>query len=208
MCLNRSRPEVTRRLRLAILLVIGTFAVSCGAAIAVKWNRATTPGITVPDSWESAHIWWQEGRCNDCHQPAKGGEIVAAEGISRKPRSHLDPFWHEKHGRSEHSSESRCFICHSQDTCQTCHNHPPDTHVQDFMHPSGNSKAALRHILLSRARPSSCVVCHKDFVTTCSKCHGANEVFDWYKHGESGLSNWPSLLKSIKSQTSDQDSAP
>ncbi len=190
---------MNQRQRLGILLVMGTFVVACGVATAMKLNRATTPGITPPDAWESAHVWWQEGRCNECHQPDKSGEILQNEGISRQPRSHHDPFWREKHGRSEHSSEARCFICHSVDTCQTCHNHPPETHTRSFMQPGSDSTESLRHIALARARPSSCMVCHQDFVSSCSKCHGSSEVFDWYESGETELQRWPSLLESLRS---------
>jgi len=199
---------MNQRQRLGRLVVVGAFVVACGAATAVKWGRATTPGMVPPDAWESAHIWWQEGRCNECHQPEKSGELLRSEGISRQPRSHHDPFWREKHGRSELSSEARCFICHTVDTCQTCHNHPPETHTREFLHPAGNSTEALRHIVLARARPSSCLVCHQEFVSTCSKCHGSNEVFEWYESGEADLDRWPSLLQSRRVHSAGQEAAP
>ena len=199
---------MNQRQRLGRLLVVGSFVVACGAATAVKWGRATTPLIAPPDAWESAHIWWQEGRCNECHQPEKSGEIRRSDGISRQPRSHHDPFWREKHGRSELSSEARCFICHTVNTCKTCHNHPPETHTREFMQPGSNSTEALRHIVLARARPSSCMVCHQEFVSSCSKCHGSNEVFDWYKYAEADLARWPSLLESLRAGRADEESAP
>ena len=199
---------MNRRQKLGRLLVVGAFVLACGAATAVKWGRATAPGITPPDGWESAHIWWQEGRCNECHQPEKSGELLQSEGISRQPRSHHDPFWREKHGRSEFSSEARCFICHTVDTCRACHNHPPETHTQEFMHPASNSTEALRHIVLARARPSSCRVCHQEFVSTCSKCHGSSEAFEWHKRGEADLARWPSLLKSLRTRPSGGETAP
>lgn len=197
-----------QRERIGRLLVMGTFVVVCGSATAVKWSRATTPGITPPDAWESAHIWWQEGRCNECHQPEKSGEILQADGISRQPRSHQNPFWREIHGRSELSSEARCFICHTVDTCRTCHNHPPETHTREFMQPGSDSAAALRHIVLARARPSNCMVCHQDFVSSCSKCHGSSEVFEWYEHGATELERWPSLMKSMQMDASEKEAAP
>lgn len=197
-----------RRRRLAALMIMGTLVIACGAAAAVKWKRASTPAIASPDHWESPHVWWQEGRCNECHQPEKSGEIVHETGISRQPRSHHDPFWRETHGRSELSSEARCFICHTVDTCKTCHNHPPVTHTRDFLQPGGDSTAALRHITLARARPSSCMVCHQDFVSSCSKCHGSNEVYDWYEQGSSDLERWPSLLKSLQSYAAKREAAP
>jgi len=193
---------MNQRHRLARLLVMGSFVVICGAATAVKWSRATTPELTSPETWESAHVWWQEGRCNECHQPEKSGEILQADGISRQPRSHADPMWRVKHGRSEFSSEARCFICHSVDTCKTCHSHPPETHTQEFMQPGSDKATALRHIVLARARPSSCLVCHQDFASSCSECHGSSEVFEWYEQGESDLARWPSLLKSLQTRSS------
>lgn len=199
---------MTHRQRLGRLIVMGTLIVVCSAAAAVKWSRATTPGLTSPDHWESPHVWWQEGRCNECHQPEKSGELLEGTGISRQPRSHHDPFWREVHGRSELSSESRCFICHSVDTCQTCHNHPPLTHTREFMQPGSDSTAALRHIVLARARPSSCMVCHQKFVSSCSKCHGAGEVRDWYEKGAADLERWPSLLKKLQSEETYQEATP
>ena len=67
---------MNERQRLGRLLVMGTLVVACGAAAAVKWGRATTPGVVPPDVWESAHVWWQEGRCNECHQPEKSGQLL------------------------------------------------------------------------------------------------------------------------------------
>lgn len=193
--------------RLGRLIVIGILVVACGSATAVKWSRATTPGLSSPDTWESAHIWWQEGRCNECHQPEKSGEIIQGEGIQRQPRSHREEFWRETHGRSELSSEGRCFICHSVDTCKTCHSHPPETHTNEFMSPGSDSVDALRHIVLGRARPSSCIVCHQDFVSSCSKCHGSGEVYDWYERGQGELARWPSLLKRSDSDNAGQEVA-
>ncbi len=186
------------------LPVIIVFVAVCGVAVAMKWTRATTPGLTSPDAWESAHVWWQEGRCNECHQPEKSGEILQFNGISRQPQSHHDPFWREKHGRSELASEARCFICHTVETCQTCHDHPPETHTQEFMQPGGDSTTALRHIVLARARPSSCMVCHQGFVSSCSKCHGSSEVFDWHERGQAQLPRWPSLLQSLRDSDPDE----
>ena len=208
---------MTRHRKWGRLFVIAAFLFVCGIGVTVKWSRATTPGFVSPDTWESAHVWWQEGCCNDCHQPEKSGEILptdspigieGGEGISRQPRSHHDPLWREKHGRSSHSSEARCFICHTVDTCQTCHSHPPNTHTQEFMQPGSHSTEALRHIVLARARPSSCLVCHQDFVSSCSKCHGSSEVFDWHAQGEAQLERWPSLLKSLQDADSDKGAGP
>ncbi len=196
---------MTQRQRLGRLIVMGTFIIICVAATSIKWSRATTPDIIQPESWESAHVWWQQGRCNECHQPDKSGELLNSEGISRQPKSHHDPFWREKHGRSEFSSETRCFICHTVDTCQTCHDHPPETHTKEFMQPGSDTTAAMKHIILARARPSSCMVCHQDFVSSCSKCHGSSEVFKWYEHGKDQQLDWPSLLKNLKTHRSPEE---
>ncbi|MEZ6148494.1 MAG: hypothetical protein R3C09_00090 [Pirellulaceae bacterium] len=199
------------------LFVIVPFLLICGVGVAVKWSRSTSPGFVSPETWESSHVWWNKGRCNDCHQPDKSSEVLLVdrvlsgeegEGISRQPRSHHDPLWLDKHGRSPQSSEERCFICHTVDTCQACHNHPPNTHTREFMQPGSHSTEALRHTVLARARPSSCLVCHQDFVSSCRKCHGSSEVLDWHARGQAQLERWPLLLKNLMDADSDEGAGP
>lgn len=132
------------------------------------------------------------------NEPPTANRTFARFGSVRRIMRRWDRREVGSHGRSELSSEARCFICHTVDTCKTCHNHPPETHTREFMHPGSNSTEALRHIVLARARPSSCMVCHQEFVSSCSKCHGSSEVFDWYEYGEADLARWPSLLKSLR----------
>ncbi|MAG92405.1 MAG: hypothetical protein CMJ48_01455 [Planctomycetaceae bacterium] len=162
-----------------------------------RWSNATDPHPSLGE-WEDPHLWWTQGRCKDCHRPLKDGETIGVGKAGERPSSHKEEHWREFHGRATGSSESRCYVCHSSNTCRDCHDHPPTTHTKEFKRPSGDGVDAARHTLLGRMRPSSCLVCHGSFVTMCTKCHAPGEVQEWQDRALSDLDHWPTLLDSLR----------
>ncbi len=181
------------------LVVYTAIAAVYAIAVASKWSGATDSDASLgasPEGWERAHVWWQRGQCADCHREGEDGEVGELRVAGEKPQSHEAANWSEMHGRAEITSEQRCFVCHSADNCQSCHNRAPLTHTSGFVHPDSNSLDSMRHTLLGRLRPSSCLVCHGNFVSTCAECHAPGEVLDWQKQGVNDLGVWAELLRS------------
>ena len=190
---QKKRHRNVRRF-LLFILIVGVYAF----AVLTRANRATDANLPIPPlslgGWESAHVWWQRGKCSECHREEPDGKIGELRVAGPKPTSHEASSWAETHGRAKDSNQDRCFVCHSKNNCRSCHDRAPKTHTTEFLQPSSDSLDANRHILLARLRPSSCLVCHGNFVSTCGQCHAPGEVHDWQQQGMTTLKHWPALL--------------
>ncbi len=184
---KRRHQKAIKFLLVCIALAIVT------TAIWSRWSEATDPRVSLGE-WESSHIWWQRGKCQECHRDQEAHEADDPHIAGKMPASHRQPGWGHTHGRAEHSSEGRCYSCHSTSNCQSCHDHAPATHTAGFLHPSSNDIESNRHILLARLRSSSCLVCHDSFVTTCGECHAPDELHRWQQQGLTDLEHWPKLM--------------
>lgn len=193
-------PKTTRLVAFCAIVTV------CAMVVAAKWNRATDPHLSLGE-WESASVWWQRGKCSDCHREEQDGETSEFHVAGAEPTSHKNPCWLQVHGRATASSEARCFVCHSTAGCQSCHNHAPATHTAGFLHPSSGSQDANRHVLLVRLRPSSCLVCHGNFVSTCGQCHAPGELHECQQQALADLQHWPTLMDSRRNQTAAQANA-
>jgi hypothetical protein len=193
------RQQKQRRRNINRLCLFTVIVVVYAVAVATKWSRATDSDVSLRESlggWERAHVWWQRGQCTDCHRQGEDGEVGELRAVGTEPQNHQAECWSEMHGRADIASAQRCFVCHSADNCQSCHNRAPLTHTSDFLHPSSNNLDSNRHVLLARLRPSSCLVCHGNFVSTCGECHAPGEVHDWQQQGFDDLGEWAELLRS------------
>lgn len=96
--------------------------------------------------------------CRTCH--TKIGKDVA-------PKSH-ELNWKKFHGQAARAQlteplENNCSLCHSQQTCATCHQDAePESHVGAMWRDRG-------HGMQARMDRSSCAVCHQS--ETCDSCH-------------------------------------
>ncbi len=184
----RKRPSLERR-----FVVITAIAVAYAMTLLPSWVDASGPESPL-DEWEDSQVLWQQGECSECHQDKEDDEAQVRFIAGARPASHESACWTAMHGRADASSPQRCFVCHSAATCESCHSHPPATHTSRFMNPSSDGLDANRHVMLARLRPSSCLVCHESFVSTCGQCHAPGEVQDWQKRAVAGLKHWPELV--------------
>lgn len=95
-----------------------------------------------------------EDRCTLCHQDATGCNACHQQ---QAPQDHDQSFRLRTHGMQASIDRSRCAVCHTQDSCQQCHEVTrPQSHRAGF----GNNQQ--RH----------CVGCHLPLADSgCSVCH-------------------------------------
>lgn len=166
------------------LLAGGLCSVALLAASAIHWPTHQGP-VSI---WETgaSHQRWEEGQCAHCHGHSAGGTVE----VTGVPRFHEEAFRRFTHGRESDIEPRRCFACHSEERCQECHDMAPPSHTSGFRAPEGSSDDALRHVMLGRLRPSSCLRCHGSFVQDCSRCHGLDRLREWQARAQPALRRW------------------
>lgn len=155
-----------RRLMIAVAAVCTIALLSIGV-------RSTH---TVPP-----HQLFGKGDCAECHK--------------NPPQYHADNNWGINHGRTKLPVEARCETCHERSNCQACHARAPATHTADFRNPAASGRGAERHIMLGRAQPDNCLVCHRSLAADCTRCHTVNETREWEKAGRLKLQKWRKVLE-------------
>lgn len=117
---------------------------------------------------------WQRNECAPCHEPRDLARTL--------PQTFLrhDAAFAKNHGPMAASQGELCATCHSQSSCQGCHDtsqamgieiRRPDrldsqqVHRGDFM---------VRHALEAASQPSRCLNCHAP--QTCDSCHAQRGV--------------------------------
>ncbi len=166
----------------------------------IKWSRATNPHLSLGE-WEGATIWWKQEKCSECHKPVEEVKNTAADSSRGNPTSppkyHREPHWENMHGRVDASKRVGCFSCHEVSSCDSCHSLIPGTHTIGFSKPDGLSLGAQKHSVLGRLRPSSCLLCHRNFFSDCVGCHSPAEISALEKKGRKHLEEWPQLYKTF-----------
>jgi hypothetical protein len=165
--------------------------------------------------------------CTECHVNAP--EVPAIQALAPDPRSlaaeakleappdHTDTRFLQRHGGQARAAPARCSVCHTQESCLTCHagspasvqaipaagpdrgrgaelhRMRPTSHGQDF------SKA---HAGAASARPQSCSGCHAR--SECLTCHrpDAGEPPPGY-HPAGFLANHPAAAYTRESSCSE-----
>jgi hypothetical protein len=107
--------------------------------------------------------------CTACHEERSVVSECATchtlVGVDQPPENHAHD-WEHLHGRRSRLSApepaDRCFLCHEETTCASCHAlEPPDDHDAFFR---------LRgHGFRARLDRSNCAACHESF--SCDRCH-------------------------------------
>jgi hypothetical protein len=156
---------MSRRGLILIVIVLGI------AALLVARSNRLAP---------APHESFGMGECVECHE--------------NPPEYHLDVQWALSHGRVEEAIENRCETCHSQETCTRCHSLAPASHTENFRDPGHDVHEADRHAVFGRARPSTCLVCHRSLATECATCHMPEEIQPWVDRGRQELERWAPIL--------------
>ncbi len=198
-----TQPHKKRHGKILAIVVFAALAATCIGAVINRYNRATDPHLSLGE-WESSHQWWQRGKCAECHREPLESEAGDIHIAGKAPKSHSEPCWRETHGRAEFASEARCHVCHTTDSCKSCHEHRPATHTAEFLHPSSDNLDANRHIMLARLSMSSCLVCHQSLVSSCGECHAPGETHTWQNEATRELKRWPSLIDTSKTHPAAQ----
>ncbi len=110
-------------------------------------------------------------QCTGCHKP---GDLRTL-----KPGSH-DLAWQRRHGDQARAKPEECATCHSQTTCDSCHDSSkplgpatrnPEAIESNLVH---RFDFVSRHALEARSQPGSCYTCHAK--TECDACHATRGV--------------------------------
>ncbi len=198
----RSQTQVRLRSgKIVTLILLAAIAAFCSAGVAHRYQRATDPHLSLGE-WEDPSVWWQEGKCVECHREPMADELDDLHVAGPEPKSHRDTEWRLNHGRSSIASEARCYTCHSTPSCKSCHDQPPETHTAGFIEPASKGPDSTRHAILARLNPSSCLVCHESLVTGCARCHAPSETRQWQQDAMENLSKWPELLEHARNADS------
>lgn len=95
-------------------------------------------------------------RCDECHQDIRATTPPASHG----------GLWPIQHGAVVRAHDERsvnnCSLCHSESSCQACHQENPPTNHTNYWRRRGHG------ITVAMDR-SSCATCHKS--DSCDRCH-------------------------------------
>lgn len=177
--------------------LLGIAALLALAALAAMLLHPAVPASRLGE-WENVHDWRKLGKCIECHAQRNKQEVAAGnpEGKLITPaKYHTEEFRRYTHGRTANLQPQNCASCHERSACDACHARMPESHVSDFTKPRGDTPGAQAHALYGRERPSSCLVCHKSFVTGCTGCHGARELIETQQRARAMLGPWSVLLE-------------
>jgi len=167
------------------------------AGITASLLQTTTPATRLGE-WENVHDWRKLGKCIECHSQREHQPLAAGnpEGKLMTPaKYHTEAFRRYTHGRSAGLQPQNCSNCHERTTCDTCHVRMPESHVAEFTRPNGDTQGAQAHALYGRERPSSCLVCHKSFLTGCVDCHSPKQLIATQQRARQMLGPWGQLLE-------------
>jgi hypothetical protein len=147
--------------------------VPCHAGV-VKAGQPTLPAMTQCLSCHEHQEEWDRGVCTPCH---------AATDLRRTmPQTFLrhDQGFARRHGVLAQQQENLCQACHSQSSCDDCHDitqnlsverRRPEAIERNFVH---RGDFMVRHAIEAESQPSRCMRCHT--VETCDACHVARGV--------------------------------
>lgn len=118
---------------------------------------------------------WQKGECAPCHEPRD-----LARTLPQTFLRHDAAFARRGHGTQATLEPQLCASCHTQSSCQTCHDVTQALGLQTRKPEAIDSQQVhrgdfvVRHALEAASQPSRCLSCHEP--QTCDSCHRARGV--------------------------------
>jgi len=176
------------------------------AFMAVQRERASLC-ISCHEHRATAHL--VDAECRTCHVTLVQARALSDSAIAafRRPPSHEQPDFLEKHGVTAAESQARCSVCHARESCERCHMNAAslpaiaalesDPRVarlvatRDAAYPVPPSHLrpdfSFAHGREARARIQSCATCHAQ--ASCRACHtgtGASRTISRLPQGRPG----------------------
>lgn len=147
--------------------------VPCHAGV-VDPAKSTLPAMSQCFSCHEHEQEWKEGVCVPCH--------VQADLERSLPKTFLrhDKTFMRRHGQLAVQEKRLCQACHSQSSCDDCHDVTQDLSIErrrfeqierNFVH---RGDFMVRHAIEAQSQPERCVRCHT--VESCDSCHVARGV--------------------------------
>lgn len=143
--------------------------IKCHAGVVSEKGGPPFPPMSTCFGCHNHQEEWDQGVCVPCHHPAQLKTLF--------PRTYLrhGAAWTKGHGPAAANSTVQCAQCHSEDSCDDCHDVSDDLQVEvkkatqigsDFTHPAD---FITRHAMEASASPATCLSCHQ--TQTCDSCH-------------------------------------
>ena len=165
--------------------------------------------------------------CLTCHVNAPESMEIRALGLDSRPPvytatqsvpvNHAAPDFLRTHGRNARATTSTCTVCHTQESCMTCHVGVPPRAIGVLPHagegraagaqltrrPPASHTAEFRegHGPEANARPATCESCHER--STCLSCHRPDGGRQQGYHPQNFLTRHPSSAYARSSNCSD-----
>lgn len=130
---------------------------TCHTAIDADWQPPSHRQGWLRDHGDCVRLGSERSadRCELCHQ---GGRSCQACHREQAPADHDHTFRVRTHGLMAAVDRSRCMVCHTQDSCQQCHETTrPRSHRGGFGSPQQRHCVSC-HLPL---QDSGCFVCHR-----------------------------------------------
>jgi len=165
--------------------------------------------------------------CITCHVNAPESPVIRALALDERsptyatsqpvPPSHVAPGFLRTHGRDAQRASATCTVCHTQESCSSCHvgappraiaalptagpgraagarvtRAPPSSHTREFRE---------RHGPDANARPTTCETCHVR--SPCLECHRPEGARQTGYHPRGFLTRHPSSAYARQANCSD-----
>jgi hypothetical protein len=149
--------------------------VNCHAgAVGVAGGDPLFPPMSTCLSCHEHKQQFDNGTCTNCHKEHDLKTLMPVSFLRH------DAAWMRRHGQAARSGPQQCEACHSQNTCDSCHDttrptspaqRNPEAIDRELVH---RFDWLTRHAFEADSQPGSCISCHAK--TECDACHVARGV--------------------------------
>jgi predicted CXXCH cytochrome family protein len=146
----------------------------CHAGV-VREGGDTLPAMSQCFTCHEHEAQWQRGECTPCHDTRD-----LARTLPQTFLRHDAAFAGRGHGALSSLQPQLCASCHTQASCQGCHDLSQGLSIearrpeQLDSHQVHRGDFLVRHALEARSEPARCLSCHEP--QTCDSCHRARGV--------------------------------
>jgi hypothetical protein len=112
---------------------------------------------------------WEQASCTPCHQRADLETILPVTFLRH------DASFLRQHGTFAMTEETMCMTCHTESSCQSCHDQTQMMGVEQRLPEKVETQQGhrgdfmVRHAIEATSQPASCMSCHEP--ASCDSCH-------------------------------------
>jgi hypothetical protein len=158
--------------------------VDCHAgAVGVQGGPPLFPPMSACLSCHEHREQFDRKNCGVCHDQRELRELRPSSFVSH------DGAWLERHGADARHDGATCSLCHTQTSCDSCHDsnqtlgaqqRQPEEVTREFIH---RFDFVSRHAIEATSQPGQCLTCHT--TNQCDACHAQRGVSGALRTGRS-----------------------